>query len=280
MGMVPVRSTLMTKKTSPEVVEEQAFELEPIPDTAPFSVVIAFHSNVQCFVSILNNFQSQLLPPRRIIVIDTSHNKAGLDIAQRFNTGNTEIIVECAKLSNIQEVWNRGIELAGNDDVLICNDDLILPINATDIFMIARSTVKALCYVPSTPPRTHYSDYVSLPFSWFARVPDSLEDFSLTGWMPGFCYYLTREAIEQVGLFDTNFEVWFGDEDYQTRLINYGAEHDIPGIIKLESCFVYHFGGKSYKYRSEEVQKKIEKDRDYFAEKYGIDKKELSDVAK
>ena len=262
-----------------ELLEDDQLDLADMPDTAPFSVVVTYHSSIQCLVSILNNLQSQLLPPRRIIIIDTSHNKSGLDIARRFNTGTTEIIVECAKV-NIQEAWNRGIELAGTDDVLICNDDLLLPVNATDIFLIARSSVSALCYVPSTPPRDHFADYVRTPFSWFARVPNSISDFSLTGWMSGFCFYLTREAIDKVGVFDTGFKVWFGDTDYEARLLEYGAKNDIPGIVKLESCFVYHFGGKSYKYQSPEVQKLIEEDRDYFAEKYGISKEELLNVDK
>jgi GT2 family glycosyltransferase len=249
---------------------------EPI-DVAPFSVIVTYHSNIQCLVSIFNSLQSQLLPPRRIIIIDTSANKSGLDVAQRFSTGDIDVVVECAQVG-IHEAWNRGIELAGYDDVLICNDDLLLPVNTTDIFTIAREAIPALIYVPVTPPREHYSDYVDLPFSWFAKVPSETSDFSVAEWMPGFCFYLTREAIKEIGLFDTNLKVWFGDDDYQSRVYEYAK--DFAPIIRLDTCFVYHFGGKSYKYQSKEIQELIEKDREYFAKKYGVLEEDLLDVAK
>lgn len=252
---------------------------EPMPDTAPFSVVVTYHSNIQHLVAILINLQAQLLPPKRIIVIDTSTNKSGLDVAQKFNTGNSEIIVECAEIG-IYEAWNRGIELAGGDDVLICNDDILLPINTMDLFLIAKVQTQALAYVPLTVPREHMSNSVSVPYSWFGRIPERIEDYALTTWMSGFCFYLTRKLIDAVGVFDTNYKVWFGDDDYQARILQHGAETNIPGIIKLNTCFVYHYGGKSYKYQSKDVQGLIEKDRDYFAKKHGLKKGDLLDVAK
>jgi GT2 family glycosyltransferase len=248
-----------------------------VPDFAPFTVIITYHSNIQHLVSILNNFQAQLLPPKKIIIIDTSPNKSGLDTAQKFNTGPSEVIVECAKVG-IYEAWNRGIDLAGSDDVFICNDDLILPLNITDVLLIAKVSVQALCYVPVTPPKDHSANFVKGNFYWYAGIPQSMADFAYTDWMPGFCFYLTRKAIEEIGTFDTKFKVWFGDDDYQSRLLDAGKRNHMYGIVRLETAYVYHYGGKSYRYQTKEVQDLIGQDRDYFAKKYNLEQGELSNA--
>lgn len=246
---------------------------------APVTVIVTYHSNVSHLVSILINLQSQLVPPKRIIVMDTSVNKSGLDVATRFNTNNCEIIVECAQVG-IYEAWNRGIELAGSDDVIICNDDLLLPINFIDVMCMSADSIDALCFVPVTPPKDHYYDTVALPYTWFAGVPYTFKDFSATNWFCGFCFYLKRSTINEIGTFDTKFKVWFGDDDYEARLHNHGFEKEKLSIVRLDTCFVYHYGGKSYKYQSEPIQKLIDEDRTYFAEKYGVDMKDLANVTK
>lgn len=80
---------------------------------------------------------------------------------------------------------------------------------------------------------------------------------------------LTSEAIEQVGPFDEGFRVWFGDDDYERRLKQAAAKANLPAIIRINTLYVYHYGGRSYHYQTKAVEKQIDKDRAYFRSKYG-----------
>ena len=237
------------------------------------SVCIPYHSNTTGLAVTLATLQAQVLPPSKIIVIDTSPDKSGWDICKRYQT-NVKIICEVAK-TPIYESWNRGIELAGDDDVLIINDDLLFPINFIDVLFVVKHSVPALCYVPITPSREHSADYVNTNFEWWAEVPSSLEQLTETFWMPGFCFMLSRQAIKEIGTFDTRFKVWFGDDDYQARLHEAAGRLKVPAIVQIKPLFAYHYGGSSFKYHSKEVQKKISVDRKAYLAKYGERKPEV-----
>jgi GT2 family glycosyltransferase len=235
----------------------------------PITVIIPFHSNETGLAVTLATLQAQLVPPKAIIVIDTSKDKSGLPIAQRYTTNNVPIVVEVAQVG-IYEAWNKGIELAGDSDVLIINDDLLLPMNFIDVLMVCRQAVPGLAYVPLTPRKDHYQSGVDVDFPWYCPDPRTLtiDDFAQTDWLPGFCFLLTKEAVKEVGQFDTRFQVWYGDDDYQKRLIAKGREMDINPIVLVKSLYAYHYGGTSYKYLDKAVVRKIGKDRRKFTAKY------------
>lgn len=94
-------------------------------------------------------------------------------------------------------------------------------------------------------------------------------------WLPGFCFMLTAQAVKEVGLFDLRFKVWFGDDDYQTRLHDKANDLGIPAILKIKTVYVYHYGGLSYAYQSKAVQKLIDTDRKAYQTKYGHRKPEV-----
>ena len=59
----------------------------------------------------------------------------------------------------------------------------------------------------------------------------------------GFCLYITREALEQVGLFDeAAFGLGYGEEvDFCRRALGLGFEHVLD-----DATFIYHAGQKSF----------------------------------
>jgi GT2 family glycosyltransferase len=223
--------------------------------------IITYHNNDTGLAVTLASLQAQIIPPEEIIVIDTSPTKSGLDICQRYATNSVPIKVECARVG-IYEAWNRGIDLAGVSDVVILNDDLLLPLNFIDILALVRENVPALCIVPQTPNKDHYKDKVDAEFRWYSPLPQSEGDLEAVKWMPGFCFMLTAECVKQVGLFDTKYKVWFGDDDYQQRILK-TAKGVVP-ILRINPLQVYHYGGTSYHYKSKEVQRQIDRDRKLF----------------
>jgi GT2 family glycosyltransferase len=118
---------------------------------------------------------------------------------------------------------------------------------------------KSLALTTTTSDRQHYASHIDQVLTHKAEGPFDLVD---TKWLPGFFFLLTRQAIENVGVFDDEtFTIWFGDDDYQKRLINYANGRPYTAITKIQGIFVYHFGGQSYKYGRKDVGDIIKKDR-------------------
>lgn len=245
-----------------------------MPDEVrPISVIIPYHSNKDGLSVLLATLQAQIVPPRQIIVIDTSPEKGGFELAKKYQT-TVPITCEVAQIP-IYEAWNRGIELTREDDVFIINDDVLLPLNAIDQLGFVASQVPALAYVPETPPREHSARYVNTDFQWWAEPTERMDQLEAVVWLSGFAFMLTRKAINEVGLFDTRFEVWFGDTDYEVRLHQAGQELNLPAILKLKNLYCYHYGGLSLEYQSKEVQEKIAYDRKAYLAKYNQRKPEV-----
>lgn len=229
--------------------------------------IVTHYSDLNGLTAMLVLLQAQVTPLEEIIVIDTSPTKTGLEIAKRFNTNTIPMKVECASIG-IYEAWNRGIELAGESDVLIMNDDLIIPINLTDVLQLVEDATHAYCVVPNTPDKSHSKPYVNMSLGFYSQAPETVKDVVLVKWMPGFCYFLSKQCVKDVGNFDIKYKVWFGDDDYQARIHAKAKETGNIAIVGVPGTFVYHYGGKSYAYQSKEVQKKIAKDRKLFFKKY------------
>jgi len=260
----------MTPATTIDESFSNRFRVQPIPQIRPLSVIIPYHRNQTGLAVTLATLQAQIVPPKAIVVIDTSRNKSGLEIARRYAThGQVPVVVEVAPRVDIYEAWNKGLSIVGEEDTLIINDDLLMPLNFVDVLSFSRSVVPALAYAPVTPPREHSRPDVDVNFAWWNEVPGRPEDFSLVDWLPGFCFMLSKEALSLVGGFDDGFKVWFGDDDYQERLKRMAKRANLPAIVRINTLYAYHYGGRSYQYQTKTVKAKIDKDRAYFRSKYG-----------
>lgn len=233
------------------------------------SVVIPFSSNTHGLAATLVMLQAQLVPPRLIVVVDTTPTGAGYQLSKRYYTDTIPVSVIAAPYASIYEAWNLGIKMIKQGDIFVINDDLLLPMNTIDTLAEARKVTPALAYSPLTPPRDHYKDTVDMDYYWYANVPEKKADIILSDWMPGFAFMLTRRAIDEVGLFDEQFTVWYGDTDYERRLHESAKRINVPAIAQVKTCFVYHYGGSSYDYHhSNPVKAAIMEDKEKFNNKY------------
>jgi GT2 family glycosyltransferase len=232
------------------------------------SVVVPYSSNQHGLAVTLTGLQSQLVPPDLIVVVDTSADRSGLAIARRYRTHNVPIVVEHAQVP-IYAAWNKGIALSGaGADVIVVNDDLLLPQNFVAIMTTVRRDVPAFVIVPRTPAKGHRAPTVTAPFAWYAGGEPRLISVD---WMPGYCFMLTAECVAQVGTFDERFEVWRGDADYERRVLAAAPAGGRIPIVCIHSLYVYHYGGTSHAYASKEVKAQIARDRAAYRQKYGDD---------
>jgi GT2 family glycosyltransferase len=223
------------------------------------SAVVPFFNNEDGLAATLLMLQQQTLLPDQIIILDSSKDKRGLALARRYRLPEVKIVVEIHK-GNIYQAWNKGIELAGLSDCLIINDDLLLPLDTIEILDKATRLVPASALVPETPPRHFKSDHVEGGFTWLSEVSGA----DMTDWLTGFCFLLPRKTIDKVGLFDEKYDVWFGDTDYERRILEADGS-----VVRLNGLWVYHFGSSSYgRLDQENLNTRIESDRLYFESKW------------
>lgn len=76
---------------------------------------------------------------------------------------------------------------------------------------------------------------------------------------------LPNKTIKTIGMFDENFQLYFGDKDYEARIFNAG------GKVCFVDMFVNHFGSSStLKVEKKTVDERYEHDEKLFREKYNL----------
>ncbi|MFA5300338.1 MAG: hypothetical protein WC389_19310 [Lutibacter sp.] len=228
------------------------------------AAIIPYHKNELGLVSVLINLQAQARPHdlTTVIIVDTSENQKGKEIAQRYLSRSPINAYVVVKPLHIYQSWNEGIKLAENMDCLIINDDILMPNNFLQNLSRSRFLCpKSLCFVPRTPVMSYVGTYPPSCFSWQSVPVIYPSQLKPTGWMPGFVFYLTAECIKKVGLFDEKMLVWYGDNDYGRRIKQQGEITMLPD-------YVYHYGNQSYNYFDPVIKKQIYRDREYYLEKW------------
>ena len=160
---------------------------------------------------------------------------------------------------------NKGIELTGNNDVLILNSDTIVSSGWLERLQRAAYSVPLVATV--TPWSNHAFicsipnalEYNFLPNNFtvqsFAEFiyENSLFYYPQIPFGSGFCMYIRREAIKVVGLFDRDlFGKGYGeDADFCFRANNAGFKNLLD-----DTTFVYHRGGASFESERDTIKLK------------------------
>jgi O-antigen biosynthesis protein len=235
-------------------------------------VVIPFANNPTDLSVLLMQLQCQTLLPEAIYVADNSKDGLGLKIVRRYQW-SVPIVVD-SKVGSIYKSWNEGMRFA-RGDVLILNDDVLIPLDFCKIMNDFLKSDRAALYCPTTagfPPvrsiRKGYkwNDSRSTSFFWIEK-PNYPYVPTMTGW----CFGVPKKTIDTIGYFDTAFENWYGDKDYEERILRAGER-----IAFIEGMMVHHYGTSSYgKIDREEFGKVNYLDQVTFERKYGMEHKNL-----
>jgi hypothetical protein len=220
-------------------------------------VTIPYHSNQIGLSALLVNIQTQLTGDDLIYIVDTSPDRSGLKIAKMYGGNKTITFVEVGTYT-IYEAWNFGIDsmLENNQEgILILNDDVLLANTCINNLKRAHHLTDDLALVTATPSRGWISDTLDPNFNWYNTVTQP-KDIIKTTWLRGFAFYLKKECIETVGKFNQEYKIWFGDTDYNLRLIGK------IGCVSNE--YIYHFANRSFNYDNPKIQAQINLDRQTF----------------
>lgn len=177
---------------------------------------------------------------------------------------------------------NVGIEAARGQDVVLLNNDTVVPPH-----WLASMSALAL-KIPDLGilgPSTNTETSQVLPGARYQSVAEFFEynrevkkrhsgEWQLVRKISGLCMYLPRRTLETVGLLDESYGIgYFEDDDYCLRTEDAGLK-----VVWGKDVYVHHFGSMSFEGNSMRRDKYLEDGMSRFAFKWG--KRGLEHIAK
>lgn len=211
-----------------------------------------FEETRRCIQSVLDNHNVTVF--NLLVIEDCSPNPAIRGYLQELSaSGLIELLVNEKNLGFVGAV-NRGMSLHPDRDVLLLNSDTVV---ANDWLDRILSHADADASIATITPFSNNAEICSFPNycqpnplvagksvaeidSVFSSLPERQIDVP-TG--VGFCMYVRREALNEVGLFDEKtFGRGYGEEnDFCMRAAALGWRN-----IICSNVFVFHDGGVSF----------------------------------
>lgn len=255
-----LEAELETEAPPPEPPSENDWRgVSPLPaasDDDPVLVVPVYKGyaeTLRCLYSVLVSPQAR---PYRLIVVDDCSPNAALSsaLAALAERGLFELLHNETNQGFVRSV-NRAMRLAAGSDVVLLNSDTEVYSDWLDRLRTAAwSEPKVASVTPLTNSGTvaSYPRFVrdnrgllELPFEQLDELAAQHGSGRLVD-LPtcvGFCVYLRRDALADVGLFDEEaFGLGYGEEnDWSLRAVARGWRNVLTG-----SAFVRHYGSTSF----------------------------------
>ncbi|WP_414622715.1 glycosyltransferase [Calothrix sp. CCY 0018] len=252
----------------------------------------AYHDTKKCLESLLLNTDDK---HQILLMDDSSTDRRIINFIHELSSQYSHISF-IRNSQNVGFVKNCNIGFRESDqltDVVILNSDTIVTPNWLEKLVFAAYSSH---YVATVTPLTNNGTICSVP-NWLEsnEIPDghtilsfasliektSLRKYPRIPTAVGFCTYIKREVLNNIGLFDEiNFYRGYGEEnDFCCRASETGYFHIVD-----DATFVYHAGSKSFK---SDKQKLIEDNSKilaklhprYFPEVYSfIESNPLNDI--
>lgn len=239
--------------------ENICYEFSYVKDNKCLDIVIpvynAYEELSECIKSIRKNTD---LNTNRLIIIDDASTDQRIKnyltrLKQELNGSNLYIIFNDENLGFTKSV-NKGMSLSSRD-VIILNSDVIVTPKWIDKL---RRAAYISGSVATVTPFSNNATICSIPvFCENNSIPDGFDVFSFSEFIErislryypelptgvGFCMYIKRKTIDEIGFFDEiNFNGGYGSEnDFCWKAVKRGYIN-----ILDDSTFIYHKGGASY----------------------------------
>lgn len=234
------------------------------------TVSIPYRNNPIDLGVLLVQLQQQKLKPKAVYIADNSADGSGFAIAKRYHFDMSIPFAIQRNVGNIHKSWNEGIKFALEDDVCLLNDDVMIPWDFIEVFDAFAKSGGASVYCPANdgfpPTQTTRKGYEWYSTSEISNYVLSKQEYILPPSIRGWCMVIPHKTIEEVGLFDEEFKLYFGDKDYEARIFNKGGK-----IAFINGVFVQHYGSSStFRLEEKKINKFYEHDEALYKKKYGI----------
>ena len=241
-------------------------------------IIIPIYNAIDCVKECINTvIKNTDLEENGLILIDDKSPdpkvKEYLQELEKETTNNNIIILYNDVNLGFVGTVNKGMKYSKND-VLLLNSDTEVPPNWLE-------SMKKCAYsqenVGSVTPLSNNATLVSVPtglqanelpdnmsFEQYAKLieKDSLRKYPELPTAHGFCMYIKRDALNNVGYFDDQaFGKGYGEEnDFSYRCMDYGYKH-----LLCDDVIVYHKESQSF---SESKTELIENNLKILAKRY------------
>lgn len=216
----------------------------------------AYEFTEECIKSIIKN--TDLEKHTLVLINDKSPDEKILPMLQKYKEENSSLKIEV--LDNEENMGfvktvNKGMQHSKND-VILLNSDTEVTKNWVEKIQECAYSNK---YIATATPLTNNGTICSVPnFGIDNELPKNmtLEEYAqmieessknrypelTTG--NGFCMFIKREVIEELGLFDDKtFGKGYGEEnDFCYRALDHGYTN-----VLCDNTFIYHKGTQSFK---------------------------------
>ncbi|MGZ3650138.1 MAG: glycosyltransferase [Bdellovibrionota bacterium] len=274
--LAAVKSLLPPKKpTLPRTEEAAEVRLAPpafprAPARPRFSVILLTHNHWKfselCLRSLAHAERANPGLAEYILVDNASRDETAA-FARRLP--NLKVIANEENLG-FAGGNNVGIEAARGENIVLLNNDTIVPPNWLARFGQA---VDAIPDLGLLGPATNTESGQRIPGVAYASIPELFalnETLKRGAWervkkISGLCLVIPRPALEKIGLLDADFGIgYFEDDDLCLRAEDLGLT-----VAFAKDVFVHHFGSVTFSPQEKSRRKFLEAGMARFAFKWG-----------
>ena len=240
------------------------------------SVIIPSYNNPNLLSNCLNSvIYFSLYSNIEVIVIDNDSNSATKEILKKFSSHTNFQTIYNSENKGYGPAINQGLKVATGDIfILLNNDTIVAP------FWIDRLVVYFHNHIGLIGPVTNSSGNIQQIFTPKLSNLQEIINFADKNYSDNigqiqniddrlayFCVALSRQAYQEIGLFDETFERgYFEDDDYCLRAKKIGWK-----MKKVQDVFIYHAGRASFDKLADKEQQRIwNKNKTYFEQKWDI----------
>ncbi len=233
----------------------------------------AYDCLTPCIESIIRN--TDLKNNRLILIDDKSPDERVLPLLEKYANNKNIILLKNKQNLGFVGTVNKGMKYSKNDVLLLNSDTEVTPNWLKNIKETAYSEPKVAAVTSLSNNATLVSAPIGLrpndlptnmKLDDYARMIEKIA-YNETIELPtshGYCMYIRREAIDDVGYFDEEtFGRGYGEEnDFAYRCLDYGYKH----LVSTKS-FVYHKESQSF---SESKVKLINEHEEILRQRYPV----------
>lgn len=222
-------------------------------------VYLGLQETMLCIRSILDNTR---IAHELIVINDASPDPALCKLLRAWSDTGVFTLLENSSNMGFVATVNRGMRLHPERDVVLLNSDTVVP---PDWLVRLTTAVQTAPNIATATPFSNNATILSFPqINKENPMPGGNEFFDIAERFAtlnrnlvldiptavGFCMYIRRQALNEVGIFDEhNFKQGYGEEnDFSLRASAMGWRH-----VAVADCYVAHHGGKSFSSQKAEL---------------------------
>lgn len=202
-----------------------------------------------------------------ILIDDASPDERIVELLKKTKKDNKQLNIEVVynkKNQGFVKNVNLGMKMSDHDVILLNSDTEVTERWLEKMMECAYSRKE----IATVTPLTNNGSIAAIPnFVQDNKIPDGyttqtyaklIEEISFKEYPElttgvGFCMFIKREALDEVGYFDADaYGIGYGEEtDFCYRALDYGYVH-----VLCDDTFIYHKGTQSFKEKYDEVYDK------------------------